>query len=157
MSVLADLQTEIQNYPRDFLTLEVVDVDPAVGANINRGEEVAFRLRVTNRGHLNVRDLGLVVTGLNGTVVKTNGAIAQFGPSFTLPPGYIDDPAGRGDPVTSGGGPFVFKATSSSAAERDLIRVEVSAWDTDLDHILIGHSDSNSGARATYSAVVSPQ
>ena len=156
MGVLADLKNEIESYPRDFLDLDIVDVDPAVGTAINRNEEISFRVRVTNRGPLHVRGLSLVVTGLNGTLVKSNGALAQFGSSFTTSVGYLDDvTAHQGDgPVTSGGGPFVFKATSSSSDVRDLVRVQVGEWDTDLDHILLGHSDPDSQASATYSDVV---
>ena len=158
MGVLADLKNEIESYPRDFLDLEIVDVDPAVGAAINRGEEVSFRVQVTNRGVLDVEGLSLVVTGLNGTQVKSNGAAAQFGSSFTTSVGFLDDvPAHQPEnPVTSGGNKFVFKATSASSAVRDLVRVEVGVWDTSFRHMLIDHSDPDALAQGTYSAVVSP-
>ena len=112
------------------------EVDPAVGAAINRGEEVSFRIRVTNRGGLDVHGLDLVVTGLNGTLVKSNGAAAQFGSTFSTGSGWFPDlPAHQPrNPVTSGGNKFVFKATSASQTAQDLVRVEVATgtptWST---------------------------
>ncbi len=159
MSVLADLKTEIENYPRDFLDLELVDISPAVGTSINRGEEVRFQVQITNRGTLDVHGLSLVIRGLNGTLVKTGNAQAQFVTSLVTSVGFIDTvPAHQPEnPVTTNGTPFAFKATSSSAVARDLVRVEVGEWDTDLNHVLIAHSDPDTAAQGTFSAVVSPQ
>ncbi len=159
MAVLEDLKNEIENYPHTFLDLEVVEVDPAVGAAINRGEEVSFRIRVTNRGGLDVHGLDLVVTGLNGTLVKSNGAAAQFGSTFSTGSGWFPDlPAHQPlNPVTSGGNKFVFKATSASQTAQDLVRVEVGNWDTDLEHFLIHHSDPDAAAQVTFSSTVARQ
>jgi hypothetical protein len=88
--------------------------------------------------------------------VKSNGAAAQWASSFTLPGSYIGNiPAHSGDsPVVTSGSKFHFKPSIVSAAAKDLVRVSVAGWDTDLAHIEVAHSRADTAAESTYSSTV---
>jgi hypothetical protein len=157
IKVLEDLMQAYQDYPHVYLELTFVEVE-APGNVANNGDDLTFRIRAINRGPVNMKKLGLRVTGLNGTQVKSNGAAAPWSPSFELSGDYFGDvPAHNADsPVMSPGSKLHFKPTSSSTVARDLMRVEVTGWDGDDSHLLVAHTRADPEAKAIYSAVVSP-
>lgn len=156
MSLLDDLTTEIKDYPHTHLTLEIIEVEPD-GININAGEEGTFTLQVANSGPLDVRNLQLVVTGLNGTQVKGAGAAAQF--AGTALSNIFDlVPAHQGSrPVRMDGGRMHFLAPKKQKEFTELIEASVGDWYTDLDHQLMDHSDPDPSASTTYSDEVLPK
>ena len=156
MSMLVDLADAIEAYPHEFITLEIVGVDPP-GNTIDEDEDVIFDIHVTNTGPLDVLELSLLVEGLNGTQVKSNGAAAQWTTSFTYDGTSVLDRI----PGHSGDDPVVlsrlhFKQPRSKSAATDLVRVSVAGYDADLAHILISHSRADSAAQVTYRSTVSP-
>jgi hypothetical protein len=156
MSMLADLADAIEAYPHEFLTLEIVEVDPP-GSTINEDEDVRFDIHISNTGPLDVLELSLLVEGLDGTQVKSNGAAAQWGDSFV----YDGTSVLNKIPGHSGTTPVVlagihFMPVSRSTAVKDLVRVSVAGWDTDFTHMQIGHSRADAAAQVTYSSKVSP-
>lgn len=155
MSVIADLKNEIEAYPHEFLTLEIVEVDEP-GDAINVGEDVTFRIQVTNSGELDVSDLSLLVEGRHGAQVRDQGAASQFGDDFTASPlSFAHIPAHRpNSPVVSGGSKYTFKAPAGPTPETELVRVSVASWDTDLSHLLIDHSDPDTLAKTVFSSEV---
>ena len=157
MSILDDISNAILAYPHERLVLEIVEVD-FPGGVIDRNEDVQFRVQVTNTGTLDVNELDVLVEGLNGTLVKGNGAAAQYASSFTTSNGYLGTvPAhSPNDPVASGGGKFFFKPTTSSTVIKDLVRVSVAGWDTTFDHPLINHSRADAAANGVFRSAVSP-
>ena len=54
------------------MTVEIVEVEPP-GGLIHEDEEVPFRIQVANDGPLDANQVSLLVEGLNGTKVKSNG------------------------------------------------------------------------------------
>jgi len=161
MGLLSELAQAVENYPHEYLTLEIIDVDPTVGDTINEDEDIHFRIQVSNSGALDVQDLELLVEGLNGTEVKQNGALAQWGSSFTSPKGYFPEvkahSANGTGPVVYPGSPLTFRRSRPTSSVRDLVRVSVAGWDTDTKHIFISHSRADTEANAVFSSTVSPQ
>jgi hypothetical protein len=156
MTIINDLVAEIEAYPHESLTLEIVEVDPPGGA-VNIDEDVLFRIQASNSGALDVNDLTVLVEGLNGTRVKQNGAAAQFVSSFTTSVGQFPRvPAHQGNtPVLSTGSPFHFEAPGSpKPAGTQLVRISVVDWRTDLNHVFVNHSRADAAANATYSSAV---
>ncbi|MCA0296270.1 MAG: hypothetical protein LCH96_13380 [Actinobacteria bacterium] len=153
MSVLQDLVTEIESYPHTYLTIEIIDVNPP-GSAINVNEDVTFTVQVSNSGPLNVRDLTLTVTGLNGTQVKAPGAAAPWGTEADSNPFDLVPAHQPNTPVVMTGSPLHFKANRAWSTAKDLVSVTVGDWDTDFDHPLIAHSDPDTAAKATYSSTV---
>jgi hypothetical protein len=156
MSMLVDLANAIEAYPHEFINLEIVEVDPP-GNTINEDEDVVFEIHITNTGPLDVLELSILVEGLNGTEVKSNGAAAQWTDAFTYD--------GTSDldkiPGHSGNSPVVlsrlhFKHPRSRPAVTDLVRVSVAGFDADFGHMLVAHSRADTAAQATYSSTVSP-
>ncbi len=158
MTILTDFTNAIESYPHEFLTLSIVEVDPP-GSTVNALDDVQFRIQVANSGPLNVLQLNILVEGLNGTLVKSNGAAAQWVSSFTVSGNFFGDvPAhSAATPVVSGGNKFHFKPSTSSSVSRDLLRITADEWNADLVHPLVSHSRADALANDVYSAVVSPQ
>lgn len=159
MTILSDLADEVLFYPRDYLDIEIVEVDPAVGNQINKDEEVTFKFQATNTGQfLDVENVSFLLEGLNGTEVKQgNGAGAPWGTSYTTPPGYFPRIAANGTPVLSIGSPFTFRPSQRFTTATDLVKVSVAAWDTDLNRITVSRTGSAPNAAGTYQAVVHPK
>ncbi|GEK21749.1 hypothetical protein [Cellulomonas xylanilytica] len=157
MTILTDLAEAFETYPRDFLDVQIVQVDPP-GAVINAGEEVLFRIQVANSGPLDANQLSLLVEGLNGTLVRSNGVNPQFQSSFTISGAFFGDvPAHSATtPRVSAGDKFAFRPSTSSTSPRDLVRVSVAGYDSNLDHMTIGHSRADAEANDVYTSTVSP-
>jgi hypothetical protein len=158
IKVLEDIEAAFEAYPHEYLTLEIVEVAPPGGV-IDENDDVSFRIRVTNSGPLHVNQLSLLVEGLNGTEVKSNGAAAQYDSSFTLSGSWFGDvPAhSSGNPVVTGGSKFYFRPTIALPLKRELVRVSVAEWDSDgFAHLQNGHTRKDPAAKGTYSSTVSP-
>jgi hypothetical protein len=158
IQILEDLTKAMEDYPHVYLTLEFVEVD-IPGTKINKNDDVQFRIQIKNAGPLDVNQLSLLVEGLNGTQVKSNGAAAVFGSSFTLNGSFIGNIAAHSAdnaPVVTGGNKFHFKPTNVSSSIEDLVRVSVAGWDTTLNHQETAHTRADPAAEATFSSVVEP-
>ena len=134
MGLLDDLHDEVNNYAHNYLELSIVQVDPP-GDFINEDEDVAFRIQVSNPGPLDVNNLSLLVTGLNGTDVKSNGTNSAYVDSFTISGAFFGNVPAH-ETVVSPGPKFHFKTSRDSAAEVALVQVSVANWATTFDHIL---------------------
>ena len=74
---LEDLTDAIEQYPHEYLTIEIVNVSYP-GRFINRQEDVDFYFQVSNRGPLVARELSFLIEGLNGTQVKGSSAAGHW-------------------------------------------------------------------------------
>ena len=158
MGILDDISTAVTTYPRDYLIVEIVEVDPP-GDLINEDEEVSFRIQVANDGPLDANQVSLLVEGLNGTKVKSNGTGAAFGDSFTISgsffgnvPAHSNGPNDPG-PVVTTGNPFKFKQGADAPA-RDLVKVSVKGWSSSFDHMFNNHTQADPEANDVYNAQV---
>ena len=158
MGVLDDISAAVTTYPRDYLTVEIVEVDPP-GDVINEDEEVSFRIQVANDGPLDANQVSLLVEGLNGTKVKNNKDDSEFGDSFTIRgatfgnvPAHSNGPGDPG-PVVTTGDPFKFKQGADAPA-RDLVRVSVKGWSSNWDHLFNNHTQADTEANDVYNAQV---
>lgn len=159
MTILSDLADEVLFYPRDYLEIEIVEVDPAVGNQINKDEEVTFKFQVTNTGQfLDVDNVRFLIEGLNGTEVKQgNGAAAPWGTAYTTAPDYFPRIPATNVPVLSNGSPYTFRPTQRFTTATELVKVSVAAWDTDLNRITVSRTGSAPNAAGSYQAVVHPK
>ena len=73
MGVLDNIYRAIETYPRDYMTVEIVQVEPP-GGLVHEDEKVPFRIQVANDGPLDANQVSLLVEGLNGTKVQSNGS-----------------------------------------------------------------------------------
>jgi hypothetical protein len=157
MGLLSDLVKAVEDYPHEYLTFEIVDVDPAVGDTINEDEDVSFDIHVSNSGPLDVQRLELKVEGLNGTQVKQNGAAAQWTSSFTTPAGYLADVLAHSadEPPVAYNNAHFMRSTPTSGA-KDLVRVSVFNWDSDSEHIF-SHGKADPAAEVIFNSAVAQQ
>lgn len=155
MTALDDVYEDIKNYPSTYVTIEFIDVDWD-GAAINDEEEVEFRFQASNRGMLGMTDVQFKVEGLNGTLVKGNGAAAQYVGSLTTSVGFFPNlNAHQGDtPVTWSSGPIFFKPTRVATTATDLVRVSVAGWSSSWDHVFDNHTEADPDAKAVYRSTV---
>ena len=148
MSVFDQMVTDLEAYPEANVVLEVVDVsfDEDV---LNEGETAFFKVRVTNNGPLTLSDVKLLVEGRNGATVRP-GLGVDFGPSF------VSDEL----PTINGHGGSqelslpAFLAPDDAQESKTLVKVTLDAWNANLDHILIGHSDPVELPKGTFATEV---
>jgi hypothetical protein len=153
MGFFDDMTTALATYPETDVTIELVDV-VTPGSVLNVNEVGTFRVKVTNTGPLNLTGVTLRIKGLNGATVANNGAIAPFVSEFVtqeLPTIY-----GHGGSQLTVGSALKFKAPGSAQAAKNLVKATLEAWDANLDHILIGHSDPLDNPKGIYAAEVLP-
>ncbi|NUU16915.1 hypothetical protein HP550_06585 [Cellulomonas humilata] len=157
-TVLDDINDAVKDYPTNYLTIEIIDVNWP-GVAINDGEEVEFRFQVTNRGPLTMTDLSFKVEGRNGTEIKVSGAAAQWEDWHETRPGWFPDLNAHAGttPVTWTGDPFLFRATNAFTTPRELVRVSVAGWQTTWDHMLTNHTEADPDLRGSYSSAVAVQ
>jgi hypothetical protein len=158
MSILADIRQAVEDYPHEHVEIEIYGVDPP-GAAIDINEDTQFRIRVSNNGLLHVDDLQFLVEGKNGTLVKSNGAAAQWVSSFTTQAGWFPRVPAHSDgsgPVEMTGLDFHFEPTRTSDTVADLVRVSVAGWaSSGFDHLFAAHTEADPQAAVTYSSTVS--
>jgi hypothetical protein len=148
---LNDFRNAIHDYPEQFVTLEIVDVEIS-GEFVNMLEVGKFMVRLTNNGLLNMTDVTLRVTGLAGALVKTGGAADfDFRTSLTIP---MDSETirGQGGVSLTNGSKLQFQAPTSTRPEgTTLFKATIETWNASLDRILNFHShDEPDGPAGTY-------
>src|SRR5262245_31842719 len=107
-----DMTAAVEGYPAASVDLEIVDV-VFPGDVINVNERPTFRVKVTNRGALEMTGVTLRIKGLNGATVKQNGAAAPYVAEFVTTTSQLATVAGHGGVQTTNGSPFGFTAPGS--------------------------------------------
>lgn len=151
MAFFDDMTTALRTYPVANVVLEIVEVD-IPGTVLNTAEQGTFRVRVTNSGPLNMTGVTLRIRGQNGATVAANNIPAPFVSEFVtqvLPP--IN---GHGGSQLTIGSPLKFKAPAGGQSSKPLVKATLEAWDANLDHILLGHSDPLDPPLGTFAAAV---
>jgi hypothetical protein len=152
-----DMRAAVEAYPAASVDLEIVDV-VVPGSVINVNERPSFRVKVTNRGALEMTGVTLRIKGLNGATVKQNGAAAPFVPEFVTSTSQLGTVAAHGGTQTTNGSPFAFTAPGTPQPSKNLVQVTLENHDYTLNHILNGHSDPLPGGppKGTFAAAVEP-
>jgi hypothetical protein len=154
MAYFDDMRAALAAYPVTDVELEIVDVvTPTPGNVLNVNEIATFRVQVTNRGPLNLTGVTVRVRGQNGATVANNGAAAPFVSEFITQELL---PINSHHSQLTVGSPLKFKAPGGAQASKTLVKATLEAWDANLDHILIGHSDPLDPPEGTYAAEVVP-
>ena len=137
---LNDFRAAMHDYPEQFVTLEIVEVD--FGGNvINTREEGPFRVQVTNTGLLDMIDVTLKVRGLSGTLVKTGGAADfDFRDELTISMNSDTIPGQGGVSLTTGS-KMQFKAPAGPKPEGTaLLKATIEEWNASLARLLNTHT-----------------
>ena len=147
MTVIDDYANAMNSYPADETTIEFVDVAKANNPNdtaINVREVWEFRVKLTNNGHVNMRNVSIHLLGLEGTGVR----------EVTVPPSNFETSIIVGSLNPDGGEEsdttqvFQFKApTTPQPAGTKLIHTHVQEWSSDTnDHMATNHTKGHSEA-----------
>lgn len=143
MSVIDDYANAMNRYPADETEIEIVNVakigDPA-DTDMNTKEEWQFQVKLTNNGHVNMRNVSIKLVGLNGTRLR----------EITDPPSdYANEiivaslnPNGGEDSRTTKA--FGLKAPANQQpAGTQLVEAHIEEWDSDTaDHMATNHTKS---------------
>lgn len=156
---LTDYSTAIETYLDDHVNVEIRNVTRE-GDQINVGETGTFEILITNHGPVRMRNIRLLVRGLDGMLVKHQGALSQFDAAMTL-----EGPGDNQIDVAANGGTFLvaqgsddwsqilsYKAPSQPRSRRGLIEVSIDDWTADLTPI--HRHSSGAGAATTFVARV---
>jgi hypothetical protein len=134
-----EMKDAVEAYPASFVDLEIIDV--VTPGALNVGDRPSFRVKVTNRGALELTNVTLRIKGLNGATVKQNGAAAPFVPEFVTTTSQLATVSAHGQSQTTNGSPFSFQAPGVAQPSRNLVQVTLEGHNFTLNHILNGHSD----------------
>lgn len=126
MTILQELDDELKAYPETNVQLEIVEVDFSSGDALNKSETAFFRVRVTNIGLVNMTNVSLRITGLNGATVANNGAAAPFVSEFVTQE-IATIPADGGSELTIGS-KLKFKAPNKAQASQNLVTATLEDW-----------------------------
>ena len=154
MAYFDDFANAVAAYPSLSVTLSIVDLvvqPPGVAPAVTVNEVWAFQVRVANNGHLNMTGVSLHVEGQNGATVST-AAAGPFSPSIVPAALAAVNAHSTQDTVN-----LFFKAPGVvKPAGTPLVRVHLSSWDANLDHIMSNHSGHADPPSGTYSNQVFP-
>ena len=96
------------------------------------------------------------VSGQNGAKVANNSILSPFEAHFVTQ--EFPTLSGHGGSQLSVGSPLKFEAPAGAQASKTLVKATLEAWNANLDHILLGHSDPmRDGPKGTYAAEVVAQ
>lgn len=153
MSFFNDFANAVESYPADSVTLTITDiaVESGTGGSVNVNEVWKFKVQVENNGHLNMTDVALHVSGLDGTTIGTKPA-GSFLPEQIV--GSLK--------VNGGGGSrksdfLYFKAPSiQKPAGTNLFEVHISDWSGNIDHMFTNHTNHSTLPTKSYPVQVFP-
>ena len=158
MGFFDDFATAVTNYPRDNVTLSIVNVVVSVGTpgavNVNEGWQ--FQVRVANNGHLNLTNVMLHIQGQNGATV---GQRDLFGGVAFSSETFLDVPGINAHSTLDGPAVFFKAPSGAEPPETVLVRAHISdirRFTVNLDHILNGHGAHADPPAATFAAQVFP-
>jgi hypothetical protein len=151
MAFFEDMVDAVEAYPQTYVQIEIVEV-VFPGAVLNVEESGTFRVKVTNRGPLNITGLTLRIRGVNGAMVANNSIPAPFVAEFTTQP--LLTITGHGGSALTVGSPLKFKAPAHGQASQKLVEATLEGFNYDLLHILDGHSDPVDSPKGTFAAEV---
>jgi hypothetical protein len=154
MAFFDDMAAALDSYPAAAVAIEIYDVQ-ITGDAVNTDETGTFRVRVTNNGDINMNDLGIRITGLNGVQVRNHGAASPLEPEFVATFGFESVPC-RGGVAETPGSKYGFKAPGSPLPLKNLVRASLGQWHANLDRILNGSRDLTNAPKAVYAAEVVP-
>jgi len=155
MAVLTDIANELDTYPIDEATVEIVDVALQSGTQpvVNTSETWRFKVKVENNGHINMTDVSLHVFGVNGALVSQSPATGFT--SGTLDVGALTVNGGGGSQKSDF---LYFKAPpTAQPAGTVLVEAHVGRWSCNFDHYFTNHTkDDLHAPQGTYAAQVFP-
>lgn len=147
MAFFDDMTAAVETYPVANVDLEIVEVTtPGDALNVN--EQGSFRVKVTNRGPLNLTGVTLRIHGQNGATVANNGAIAPFVSEFVTQ--ELPTINAHGGEQLTVGGPLKFRAPGGAQNAKTLVKATLEDWNADLNHILNNHSRPLDVPKGTY-------
>src|SRR5690606_5876992 len=124
------------------------------GDQINAGETGTFEILITNHGPVRMRNVSLRVRGLDGMLVKHQGALSEFDTEMTIAGSDAIGVAANGGTYLIANGSddwnqtLSFRAPDRRLSRRGLIEVSVDDWTADLTPI--HRHNSVAGATTTF-------
>ena len=134
MAFFSDFALGIQEYPAASVTLTISPPTLKVGTlgAVNINEVWSFKVRVTNDGSLNMKNVKLHVVGLSGATVSDTFAADAF--STSVISSAITIVSAKNSAPTA---ELYFKAPPNpSMGVVDLVDVHLYEWDADLSYLL---------------------
>jgi hypothetical protein len=140
MSVIDDLRAAVANYATDncATTIEEFSVTSGAGTSLNVGDEFQYKVKVSNDGELDMKNVKIQVNGTTWADVALSGSTGKFGPTALL-----DAPLNIDAKTSFTTGFFRGKGKlDTKDAPEDIVTAQIAGWDGVLDHILNDHSQA---------------
>jgi hypothetical protein len=153
MTVLDDFSQAIAGYPVDNVDLEFVELEFA-GDVLNKSETAQFRIKVTNRGPLNMTQVRLHIEAQHGARVA-DGVIAAFADDFDT--GLFSLIPANGGSAVSDGAKFKLRAPNAVQDAKTLMRATLKEWDVNPDYLLVDNTTALDEPKANYVSAVADQ
>lgn len=133
MSIIDDLKNAIDGYETDNCRTEIIDftITGNGGTVLNTGETFRFRVKVTNDGALDMKNVTIRARGTTYADVKSGwGSGGTWESSATTTVFTLD----AGQSATKD---FQGKAKTATTGLKDIVTARIQGWDASLDHILV--------------------
>jgi hypothetical protein len=140
MSVIDDLRAAVANYATDNCetTIEEFSVTSGTGTSLNEGDEFQYKVKVSNDGELDMKNVQIRVNGTDWADVALSGSTGKFGPTALL-----DAPLNINAKTSFTTGFFRGKGKlETKGVKEDIVTARIDGWDGVLDHILNDHSQA---------------
>lgn len=148
MGTSGELGTHLENYLNKQIELEFVQVH-VPGDALNVGEIADFRVKVTNKGAIDLKGVTLRISALNGAKVANGGAAAPFVNDFVTQ--ELETVAAHGGSQLTVGSPLKLKAPDAPQPVKNLMKAALDKWTSALTQAL---SDQGDMPKAYYAAAV---
>ncbi len=153
MGIIEDLAKAIDNYPSANVEITVTDFKEP-GTHINKGEKSHFKVRVRNKGMLDMKNVRL---HLRGTAYATVSVTHSF---FGSPSNFRNSVISSGRNInahsSSTFGEYHMRAEKVTTENRTLFTAHISSFDASLDHILRDHSHHAGSPQVSYKRHIHP-
>lgn len=135
VSVIDELEIAIRHYATDKVKTEIVDFSIWSGHDeykLDTNERFTFRVKVTNQGSLDMKNVVVQVKGSAWAEVAYPVTATEFGLTAIAP--RVDVPA-NAEPVCTKY--FMGKALKHTpTAGADIVTANILSWDASLEHLL---------------------
>ena len=147
MAVLTDIANELNRYPADQTTIEIVNVEKVGNpsdTDVNARENWQFQVKLTNNGHLDMSNVSVHILGLNGAKVR------ELSTDDFVDGIVVADlnPEGGGGVATSRA--FQFKAPDGAKpAGTQMFHVHIEEWGAEAGfaHFFSNHTKDDTAAQ----------
>lgn len=135
-----DFKTAMNNYLKKYVELRFVDVGFQDGEGVNdwnEKEKIKFKWEIINNGHLDMKDINIVVNTIDGYVSL---ALETIDPYVENKIEFHVEELNAHEVFRSPTYVYGLLNKRTDGEIKDLVSLRITRWNANLDHLLMDHS-----------------